>query len=683
MTAAALILGILLGVAYLVWIEPVEERGRSVADFLVALRPLVLPLIVVGIAGTANFDPWVAALVVPILLIGGWYLIAAPEIRPDPGKTPAWEEIKRAARWLLSHRILLAVFAALALLLFVVSLRELVPKLDVNDDRPDALSSVMVIALIFWVTAVWFRLLGYFTSWLRVSVTVLSIAVFLRLLMTAGLIPGHDGLVDAAKGSDLVDFVQDLGHLALALAAALLAAIAADVVASLGRWTWLRDKGPLGRQATDSLRGVGFGLAVLATFALGLAAAVAVIDYESGSREGITPQDEVVAGQDVTRKRLPGDPHQLAIDYMPVLAFTDDERWAPVDVETYIHNTTCPAELVSTTEGGAVPVRKQGDEGEVEGCGGRHEDPDSADGVPIGALPTDCPSLRVPCYQITIRCPEGSRDCAEGHFREDRGEAVPDYRDGAVYVRTVPVGPVSSPPMIANLGPFDDLTTLVQYWYFYRYDEWTRPVLSGHIVQRHEGDWEAVTIGFSPYAPLFVGYSAHCGGSWQRWGNVEIAQTDEVKSAEGGETEKVEQPQPLIAVAEGSHANYVRTDDRRSSDWASCSGKAPKGTTTLLSYASNLRDETGHEWDWEPPREGVKFVDETMFPMTFPGSWGGSDVLELINERKRRLGGEGHGPLTPPLQQLWFNPLKAMFCGKDWDAPSGYGANKDCQRRGG
>ena len=40
-------------------------------------------------------------------------------------------------------------------------------------------------------------------------------------------------------------------------------------------------------------------------------------------------------------------------------------------------------------------------------------------------------------------------------------------------------------------------STLIQYWYFYRYDEWSTPVLGGRLLQRHEGDWEAVMVGLS------------------------------------------------------------------------------------------------------------------------------------------------------------------------------------------
>jgi hypothetical protein len=173
-------------------------------------------------------------------------------------------------------------------------------------------------------------------------------------------------------------------------------------------------------------------------------------------------------------------------------------------------------------------------------------------------------------------------------------------------------------------------------------------------VQRHEGDWEAVAIGFSQKAPLFLALSAHCGGSWIPWRNAEIAPTP------GRRTH------PLVAVAEGSHANYTHAQDRRAPDWAGCQG-VPQGTTTALSYASNIRDETSYGWDWLPAR--TIFVNSSTPPMSFPGTWGGSDETVLENERNQVIAGPGHGPLTPTLQPLWFDPVRTIFCSGHWHGP--------------
>ena len=219
---------------------------------------------------------------------------------------------------------------------------------------------------------------------------------------------------------------------------------------------------------------------------------------------------------------------------------TDAEKWAPVTVDSYLQDQNHPAFMIRPN-------------------GKRQRAPSLANLPRTG----DCHGARPPCFQITIDCPSGSDDCAEGQpDRTDKGDTIPDYRDGADYVRIITRDePGGSPQAFSGTGPYGkSLRTLIQYWYFYRYDEWTRPVLGGRLVQRHEGDWEAVTIGFSAKAPLFVGYSAHCGGSWVPWNKAELADTGPPRV------------HPLVAVAEGSHANYTRTQDRRAPDWAGCQG---------------------------------------------------------------------------------------------------------------
>jgi hypothetical protein len=193
---------------------------------------------------------------------------------------------------------------------------------------------------------------------------------------------------------------------------------------------------------------------------------------------------------------------------------------------------------------------------------------------------------------------------------------------------------------------------LIQYWFFYRYNEWTRPTLTGRLSGRHEGDWEAVMVGLGPTEPVFVAYSAHCAGSWRPWtgpGAIEVAQTAAPRT------------HPLIAVAEGSHAHYAETQVRRSPDWAGCAG-LKEGATTLVSYASNIRDKTGAGPRWLPSGEELQLVTGSDHPMRFPGTWGGSTQTLLINQREHELEDKDGGPQTPKLQKLWRKPLGTVFC---------------------
>jgi len=668
-TALAFFGGSLLGLAFLFGVGPVVQAADPLRDLLVALRPLLLPLIVVVIAGAATLDWWVPALVAPTLLAAGWLVLGAPE----GGAAP--QSVRRAWRWLREGKgleRLRLVIPLVAAALGVYSLLQLVPSLGTYD-RPPLSSSLIALAVIFWVTAVWLRLFGYATTLLRVPLTVLLALTTVRWLMVAGLLPGHRWLSERAEESGTADFLQEPRHLLIASGAALALAAVGELLA--GRWSALRylcERGFANRRA-ETLRGLGFVAAFAATVLLAAAAAIGVASYQRGGKEGVTPQDEVIVAEDVEAARLPSDGRELARSYMPVLAFTEDERWTPVDVESYVHDADCPARLVSLYGPGSA---REGPAPGLEGCPGQRIGEGDPAGDPIGPdLPSACPGLRVPCYQVTIHCPQGELACARGEAGYDRAEAA-DPQTDTVYARVATRGRPGDSPGFWRVGPYPQVKTLVQYWYFYRYNEWTRPVLSGHLVQRHEGDWEAVTIGFSDREPLFVGYSAHCGGTWRPWEEVELAPTEQVRDAIAEEgAPPAEKTLPLIAVAEGSHANYVETEDRRAPDWASCAG-LPAGTTTLLSFATNIRDETGDGFRWTP--EEVRFVSERDFPMNFPGTWGGNDFTELVNERRQHLGEDHRGPLTPTLQRLWYEPTATIFCSRHWDQPEGFDRREGC-----
>jgi hypothetical protein len=194
---------------------------------------------------------------------------------------------------------------------------------------------------------------------------------------------------------------------------------------------------------------------------------------------------------------------------------------------------------------------------------------------------------------------------------------------------------------------------LLQYWLFYRYDEWAAPTMLGRLVQRHEADWEAVTIGFSATEPLFVAYSAHCGGRWLEWDDIQVADDSSLSSA----------THPLVAVAEGSHANYDDSHNRRPPDWATCMGMEGSAFEALT-YVWGIEDVTGDHYRLLPT--DVRLVDGRDPPMSFPGTWGGNDHTRLRNARSFQIGEEGAGPKTPTLQPLWIDPITTIFCSEQW-----------------
>jgi len=164
-----------------------------------------------------------------------------------------------------------------------------------------------------------------------------------------------------------------------------------------------------------------------------------------------------------------------------------------------------------------------------------------------------------------------------------------------------------------------------------------------------------VTIGLSDRRPLFVAYSAHCGGSSENWENIEVAPNGSGL-------------RPLVAVAVGSQANYDDSQDRRPPNWASCVGVSAAAVTPLT-YIWGIEDVTGD--DHRIPLQTLIPVTSSELPMSFPGTWGANDQTVLYNGREIRLA-VGRGPLSPPLQPLWIDPISTIFCAETW-------SHRDCR----
>jgi len=345
------------------------------------------------------------------------------------------------------------------------------------------------------------------------------------------------------------------------------------------------------------------GLAVAIASALTLGAA---LWYSANEIEGASNS---VAGQ------TPPDPSakplaqmrdaELIETFMPVLTFSEGQRWRPQRVDRYVEL----AKLVG---------------------------PETED-----SLPSRCPKGKEPpCYEF--QCPSAEDECA---LTEDLSERKGRYHDGFAYVRIAPVTPF--------VGPFEaEVNRLLQYWFFYPFDEWRAPVAGGRLVQRHAGDWEAVTIGLGETEPVFAAFSQHCGGRWARWSDVVVADDPGPRT------------HPLVAVAVGSHANYQHAHEVRPTDWTSCQGVRGEAVEFLM-HSWNIRDRTDDDWELRPE---WTLVSETTPPMSFPGRWGHEDVTEWKALTTRPLH-VGHGPLTPPLQELWTQPIERIFCGRAWRGP--------------
>jgi hypothetical protein len=213
------------------------------------------------------------------------------------------------------------------------------------------------------------------------------------------------------------------------------------------------------------------------------------------------------------------------------------------------------------------------------------------------------------------------------------------------------------PNLFPRIGPYaDQLEILVQYWLFYTYDDWQSRILFGRMRQSHEGDWEAVTIGFSRTQPLFVAMTAHCGGSWVPWRAMRIHDPE----SNPGEYH------PLVAVAEGSQANYHVAGADIASNWLDC---ANAGWLTAAHLGYRIQDRTGASD--VVALDQLYRLEEMPLLTSFHGRWGmnGEMHFEAAFGRRHPLpGSDPDGPKTPSRQDTWTKPIPTFFKSAGWKA---------------
>lgn len=587
-----------LGVAF--W-DVVSSLGR-------AFRPLLLPLFVLFGVGAIDLGWLAEGLDAFAAVVLAWFLIGRPTLRE---RRPVRTGKALCVRILLeAGGILLAAIAVWLVLLLAVGSNAYFETVG------GVTTSLVTISLVLWTIAATLRLLFFAEDRLRGMITVVVGIALLRLAIALGMLPGEPGVQDS-----IPTMVRDL------LLGAGVLLVLDGVVAVLRRnhdWQlagWLREP-PIETRAHNELGTAGSTAALMASVVLLLAVSIGLIEAADRGKALHPPEGVAVEAKKPEAAPGAGDV-ELNRRYAPVLAFTKEERWSPISVDAYLEN--------ATLEGPEGAIKK---------------------GLTLEDLKRTCPGGRSDCYRLTIDCESGRDECAEGHVRERDPETL--YREGAVYVRG-PLRAGEHPGLFPNRGPFrEQLRTLIQYWYFYYYDEWRAPVFAGLLTQKHEGDWEVVTLGLDAESkPLFVADSAHCAGSWRRWNEIEVST-------------KLPGPHihPLVAVAEGSHANYPDPEQKRTSDPGHCAG-LPEGAAAAISYASNIRDKTEYGWAWYPPEDGwIELGRTDPGPMDFPGTWGASDRTTLTNFNVHEIGAVKPGPKTPSLQPSWTDPVGTIFCGR-------------------
>ena len=610
-----ILLGALLAALLLLRPRNIRHLLRPFRALARTLRPLLLPLLVIVAVGTVKWSATTQILVTAALLVLGWRLIVVPEAG-KAGINLAFESA--LVKKVFKH----AAVAIVVGLLAAIGFRKLLlPSTAYFEAIGNGASALLLLGLLLWLAAIVLRLISHATSGLRASIATLIGLCLLIPAMEFGLLPWGGNLDDSWRS-----LIAILGACALLL---LLAEAIRYLISNPSETSEDEQEVDPPETLTGRTRGLGFSAAASAALVLAISTGWGMIDAADKGQPLNPPEDDSA----LAAVAVPGAPAASGLDlakrYAPVLVFTAGERWTPIRVDPYVAR----AKLSGPA-----------------GTPARLTDYDAV---------STCPQSLPHCYTLSIDCPSGSDECAHPVHRTPTAlDEKSLHEEGAVYVRVVDRDALplaQRKAVFADGGPFGDkLTKLIQYWYFYEYDEWEAPVFAGLLTQRHEGDWEAVTLGLEDDRhPLFLAYSAHCAGSWRRWHGVEVSTLPAGPRVH-----------PLVAVAEGSHANYPAAGQKRSPDWAACAGIAPAGFTSAISFASNIRDRTEYAWPWYPSSQGWIEVNANTPPMNVKGSWGADDRTTLRNFKSNSLGTPDHGPLSPPLQALWRKPVPLIFCGK-------------------
>jgi hypothetical protein len=164
--------------------------------------------------------------------------------------------------------------------------------------------------------------------------------------------------------------------------------------------------------------------------------------------------------------------------------------------------------------------------------------------------------------------------------------------------------------VVSDMGGYDKIA---QYWYFYAFNP--------HI-NRHEADWESITLFFRGEKPDRAVYSAHEGSNTYEW--HELSRISDPQT--GGE-------RPLVYVAKDSHANYRSvacvTDESglikiQGGERLPCDEFEPGGVIVGDLSDEDFQDTAlagqsfhAHQ-TWDPPEE----LADSLPWMDFNGVWG-------------------------------------------------------------
>jgi hypothetical protein len=598
--------------------ERARDRLSSIGELGGAILPIAFLFVVAGTFASAGLPAWEQLFIGLAAGVVSWLIVFEERGRDE--ELAGWARRLVEDVPVIGSAIVVAVGAG-AVVTLIIS-RAAPRWIDRLQEIGGNATLVAYLALAAALIGILIRLFAFVTSARRAFAVAAVVLIAIHRLMWLGTLPGFSASRHIKWWVDVVIAVGCIGLLLTDARRGPQFASARSSGASTRRkraWWY------------------GFATVISAAVALLVAVPYGVLGSTDYSPSAAGTFGQIEPGTEA--HLLARTDRQLATTFAPVLQLTTKERWALTDVDAYLKD----AAVYATTGPHSYLVKQ---EPVIEHPTRR-------------TLPMACPDTGSLCYTISCRAGEGTCQYPRTH-------RAGSYREGTEYVRIVRRRTNSG--FFKSVTPYGArLRVVLQYWLFYRYDRWLATTFAGNFDQQHEGDWEAVTVGLGANDPLFVAYSEHCGGNWYPWSKVQVAPfafshgvwttIDSAKTAA---------LHPLVGVAQGSHANYIRAQDQRAPDWSSCGAHVSDAAANALSYVWNIRDRTANGWLLFPGR--LAYVDEHTPPMSFPGFWGEAETISLRNFRNPSLPIEarGDGPKSPPKQPLWYATLATIFCSAHW-----------------
>ena len=162
----------------------------------------------------------------------------------------------------------------------------------------------------------------------------------------------------------------------------------------------------------------------------------------------------------------------------------------------------------------------------------------------------------------------------------------------------------------------------IAYWIWYPYNSWrSNP---GPITERHEGDWEHVTVKLDSFSGLMttVGY-------YQHYCAAKLYSRHELLLESG--------THPPVWPAKGGHASYQKNVGRKTV--GSCWKGGPNGPTDTTGAGGRI-------WrTWKPTAAGGSALRDVRLESWygFEGAWGDPREADFANYGPQAPGGQAGG----------------------------------------